>query len=55
MYSVYFIFLDEDVNGSKKFEVYEYNSNLGSDWGRGVWNYHTFWLWVSGMGFDENG
>ena len=33
----------------------EFSSNAGIDWGRGIWNYHTFWIWASAMGFDQNG
>jgi len=37
------------------YEVMQATSNAGSDWGRGIWNYHTFWLWASGMGFTSKG
>jgi hypothetical protein len=28
---------------------------LGMDFGRGIWNYNSFWLWSSGNGFLKNG
>lgn len=24
------------------------------DYGRGIFNYATFWLWISGMGYSGN-
>ena len=27
-----------------------YNTTAGYDWGRGVFDYSTFWLWMSGHG-----
>ena len=30
------------------------DGNGGMDWGRGIFNYNTFWIWVSGMG-NSNG
>ncbi|CAD8142775.1 unnamed protein product [Paramecium octaurelia] len=29
-------------------------ANAGMDYGRGIFNYATFWLWVSGMGFSQD-
>jgi len=30
------------------------NALGGSDWGRGVWPYHTFWIWARGQGRLED-
>lgn len=43
-----------DLNGMKVF-FSEGISNAGMDYGRGIWNYNTFWLWGSGNGFLPDG
>lgn len=39
----------------KTFQLMQSMSNAGLDWGRGVFNYHTFWLWASVQGFLKSG
>lgn len=43
------------MENDKKFEIMQSMSNGGLDWGRGIWNYHTFWMWASVQGFLRNG
>ena len=43
-----------DINGMKVL-FSEKNSNAGMDYGRGIWNYNTFWLWASANGFLPDG
>ena len=43
-----------DLNGLKVI-FSEGISNAGMDYGRGIWNYNTFWLWGSGNGFLPDG
>ncbi|KAM3138445.1 hypothetical protein pb186bvf_009532 [Paramecium bursaria] len=31
-----------------------YNTTAGYDWGRGVFDYNTFWLWMSGHGVQDD-
>ncbi|CAG9324499.1 unnamed protein product [Blepharisma stoltei] len=32
-------------------KVYDFSDRIGMiDWGRGVWPYHSFWIWGSGQG-----
>lgn len=37
------------------YNIMQAFSNAGSDWGRGIWEYKTFWLWASCMGFLATG
>lgn len=30
----------------KKFPIKNF-ANGGRDWGRGVWNYNSFWMWAT--------
>ena len=41
--------------GDRRFELRP-NDSLGNlDWGRGVWEYRSFWIWASASAFLENG
>ncbi|CAD8132072.1 unnamed protein product [Paramecium pentaurelia] len=43
--------------GSIKYDKQSHKftkANAGMDYGRGIFNYATFWLWVSGMGFSQD-
>ena len=41
--------------GDKTIEVQPANSLGNLDWGRGVWEYNSFWVWASASGFLANG
>lgn len=43
-----------EINGMKIFFSEEI-ANAGMDYGRGIWNYNTFWLWGSANGFLPDG
>ncbi|MGQ9571800.1 MAG: DUF2804 domain-containing protein [Dehalococcoidia bacterium] len=41
--------------GDRRLEL-KPNDSLGNlDWGRGVWDYRTFWIWASASAFLEDG
>jgi len=41
--------------GDRRFRL-KPNDSLGNlDWGRGVWEYQSFWIWASASAFLENG
>jgi uncharacterized protein YaiE (UPF0345 family) len=37
------------------YEILDSQSHVAYKWERGIWNYHTFWLWASAQGFAEDG
>ena len=37
--------------GDKRIEIQPANSLGNLDWGRGVWEYNSFWVWASASGF----
>ena len=44
------------VEGSVNFDgkthqIVKGAANAGRDWGRGVWNYNSFWMWSTGQGY----
>jgi len=41
--------------GDKTSEVQPANSLGNLDWGRGVWEYNSFWVWASASGFLPDG
>ena len=41
--------------GDKHIEVQPANSLGNLDWGRGVWEYKSFWVWASASGFMPDG
>jgi len=43
-----------EINGLKVLFSEEI-ANAGMDYGRGIWNYNTFWLWGSANGFLADG
>lgn len=43
-----------EINGLK-ISFSEDITNVGMDYGRGIWNYNTFWMWASGQGFLPDG
>ncbi|MDY7041600.1 MAG: DUF2804 domain-containing protein, partial [Chloroflexota bacterium] len=43
------------TRGDRRFDL-GVNDSLGNmDWGRGVWEYRSFWIWASASAFLENG
>jgi hypothetical protein len=41
--------------GDKNIEIQPANSLGNLDWGRGVWEYKSFWVWASASGFLPDG
>ena len=41
--------------GSRTIHVSPDTSSGTLDWGRGVWEYNSFWVWASGSGFLDDG
>ena len=41
--------------GDTRIEIQPANSLGNLDWGRGVWEYNSFWVWASASGFLANG
>lgn len=41
--------------GDEKVAVDPATSSGTLDWGRGVWEYNSFWVWASGSGFLDDG
>ena len=41
--------------GDKAIEIQPANSLGNLDWGRGVWEYNSFWVWASASGFLADG
>jgi hypothetical protein len=41
--------------GDSRFELRPSDSLGNLDWGRGIWEYRTFWIWASASVFLENG
>jgi hypothetical protein len=43
------------VFGDRQFDLSPENALATLDWGRGVWDYSSFWVWASASGFLPNG
>ena len=41
--------------GDEQIEIHPANSLGNLDWGRGVWEYNSFWVWASASGFLPDG
>ncbi len=41
--------------GDERIEIQSANSLGNLDWGRGVWEYRSFWVWASASGFLADG